>query len=51
MFGWEFPPISTGGLGTHCYGLTKALNELGTEVIFVMPAACEEIEPGFLKII
>ncbi|MEI6274080.1 MAG: glycogen/starch synthase, partial [Phycisphaerae bacterium] len=25
MLGWEFPPFITGGLGTACYGLTKAL--------------------------
>ena len=25
MFGWEFPPHISGGLGTACYGLTKAL--------------------------
>ena len=25
MFGWEFPPQITGGLGTACYGITKSL--------------------------
>lgn len=37
MFGWEFPPHISGGLGTACYGLTKALTEQGTEVLFVVP--------------
>jgi glycosyltransferase involved in cell wall biosynthesis len=37
MFGWEFPPHITGGLGTACYGLTKGLSNFGTEVIFVVP--------------
>jgi glycosyltransferase involved in cell wall biosynthesis len=37
MLGWEFPPFISGGLGTACYGLTKAMSELGTEVIFVLP--------------
>jgi len=37
MLGWEFPPFITGGLGTACYGLTKALSDLGTEVLFVLP--------------
>jgi glycogen synthase len=37
MFGWEFPPHITGGLGTACYGLTKALSKFKTEVIFVVP--------------
>ena len=25
MFGWEFPPHISGGLGTACYGMTQAL--------------------------
>ncbi|MDI3526733.1 MAG: hypothetical protein PWR03_916 [Tenuifilum sp.] len=39
MFGWEFPPHITGGLGTACYGLTRALAKQGTEIIFVVPKA------------
>ncbi len=37
MFGWEFPPYNSGGLGVACLGLTKALSELGIRVLFVMP--------------
>lgn len=37
MFGWEFPPFIAGGLGTACYGLTRALDRQGHEVIFVLP--------------
>ncbi len=37
MLGWEFPPFIAGGLGTACYGLTKALDRLGHEVVFVLP--------------
>ena len=37
MLGWEFPPFISGGLGTACYGLTKAMSQLNTEVIFVLP--------------
>ena len=37
MLGWEFPPFISGGLGTACYGLTKALSGIGTDVIFVLP--------------
>ncbi|MBX3365494.1 MAG: glycosyltransferase [Phycisphaeraceae bacterium] len=37
MLGWEFPPFIAGGLGTACYGLTKALDRQGHEVIFVLP--------------
>jgi glycosyltransferase involved in cell wall biosynthesis len=39
MFGWEFPPHITGGLGTACFGLTKGLARHGVEVIFVVPKA------------
>jgi glycogen(starch) synthase len=35
MLGWEYPPYVTGGLGTHCDYLTKALAELGVKVFFV----------------
>ncbi|MBU0764762.1 MAG: glycosyltransferase family 4 protein [Bacteroidetes bacterium] len=37
MFGWEYPPHITGGLGTACYGLTKGLSRVGTEIVFVVP--------------
>jgi glycosyltransferase involved in cell wall biosynthesis len=37
MLGWEFPPFITGGLGTACYGLTKALDRQGLDVTFVLP--------------
>ncbi|MEZ6241788.1 MAG: glycosyltransferase [Phycisphaerales bacterium] len=37
MLGWEFPPFIAGGLGTACAGLTKGLDRLGHEVVFVLP--------------
>ncbi len=37
MLGWEFPPYIAGGLGVACYGLTRALDRLGHEVVFVLP--------------
>jgi glycosyltransferase involved in cell wall biosynthesis len=38
MFGWEFPPHISGGLGTACFGLTKALTEFcDIELTFVVP--------------
>jgi glycosyltransferase involved in cell wall biosynthesis len=39
MFGWEFPPHITGGLGTACFGLTKGLLKHNVEVLFVVPKA------------
>jgi glycosyltransferase involved in cell wall biosynthesis len=41
MFGWEFPPHHSGGLGVACYGLTRALSELGLGISFVMPKKLE----------
>ena len=37
MLGWEFPPFISGGLGTACYGLTRAMDQLGIQVTFVLP--------------
>ena len=37
MLGWEFPPFISGGLGTACYGLTRAMSQLGMEVTFILP--------------
>ncbi len=37
MFGWEFPPHISGGLGTACAGLTKALVKENVKVLFVVP--------------
>jgi glycogen synthase len=39
MFGWEFPPHITGGLGTACFGLTKGLVKHDTDIVFVVPKA------------
>ena len=48
MFGWEFPPHITGGLGTACFGLTKGLAKHGAEVIFVVPKSFgDESQEGF----
>ncbi|MHC4705908.1 MAG: glycosyltransferase family 4 protein [Planctomycetota bacterium] len=41
MLGWEFPPFISGGLGTACYGLTKAMDQLGMQVTFVLPTMVE----------
>ncbi|OYT28813.1 hypothetical protein B6U98_03870 [Thermoplasmatales archaeon ex4572_165] len=37
MIGWEYPPFKTGGLGTHCYGLTRGLADKNVDVDFYMP--------------
>lgn len=37
MFGWEFPPHISGGLGTACHGLTNSLSQEDVDVLFVVP--------------
>ena len=51
MFGWEFPPLNSGGLGTACYGLTKALANKGNNIKFVLPKSQADINVDFMKLI
>ncbi len=51
MFGWEFPPHITGGLGTACFGMTKGLTKHGTEVIFVVPKAYGDEDQEVVNIV
>jgi glycosyltransferase involved in cell wall biosynthesis len=52
MFGWEFPPHITGGLGTACYGLTKGLSKIkDIEVLFVVPKYYGDEEQDAVKLI
>ncbi|MBC8342367.1 MAG: glycosyltransferase family 4 protein [Bacteroidetes bacterium] len=51
MFGWEFPPHITGGLGTACFGLTKGLLHNDVEVIFVVPKAYGDEDQEAVKIV
>lgn len=37
MFGWEFPPQISGGLGTACFGLTQCLVRENVNLTFVVP--------------
>ncbi|MEL7484106.1 MAG: glycosyltransferase [Planctomycetota bacterium] len=41
MLGWEFPPFIAGGLGTACHGLTRALDRMGQDVLFVLPRSAD----------
>lgn len=50
MFGWEFPPHNSGGLGTACFGLTKALAASKARVTFVLPRG-EAVEADFGSIV
>jgi glycosyltransferase involved in cell wall biosynthesis len=46
MLGWEFPPFVSGGLGVHCFELTRALCALGVEIDFFMPVTGKEMGTG-----
>jgi len=37
MFGWEYPPHNSGGLGVACQGLARALVDKGVDLTFVLP--------------
>jgi len=51
MLGWEFPPFISGGLGTACYGLTRAMDQLGIEVTFVLPRMVESEYATHVKLL
>lgn len=37
MLTWEFPPLISGGLGMACYGICKALLNMGNEIFMGLP--------------
>lgn len=51
MFGWEFPPNISGGLGTACFGIAKSMSERGNKIIFVMPKALGNEDNTYAKIV
>lgn len=51
MLGWEFPPFISGGLGTACYGLTKAMDQIGLDVIFVLPRSVKTQSSTHVKML
>ena len=51
MLGWEFPPFVTGGLGTACHGLTKAMDRRGLQVTFVLPKPTDKQSASHVTVI
>ena len=52
MFGWEYPPHISGGLGTASYGLTKGMATLDDlEVIFVVPKAWGDEDQTMVRLL
>jgi len=37
MFGWEFPPIISGGLGVACHGIVQGLIDQHIDIALVLP--------------
>ncbi len=51
MLGWEFPPFISGGLGTACFGLTRAMDQIGVEVLFVLPRPVDDTSGSHVQIL
>ena len=51
MFGWEFPPMKSGGLGTACFDLCRGLTEKDVEVTFVVPKLPKGMNSDFAKLV
>lgn len=51
MFGWEFPPMKSGGLGTACYDLCRGLTDQGVEVTFVVPKLPKGMQSKYAKLV
>ena len=52
MFGWEFPPHISGGLGTACYGLTKGMSAVpDLDILFVVPKAYGDEDQSRMKLL
>ncbi len=52
MFGWEFPPHISGGLGTASYGLTRGLSTIpDLDILFVVPRAYGDEDQRKMRLI
>ena len=51
MLGWEFPPYIAGGLGTACFGLTRALDRLGHDVLFILPREADGLTGQRVRVV
>ena len=51
MFGWEFPPHISGGLGTASYGLTKGMSVIkDLKIRFIVPKAYGDEDKSRMEI-
>jgi len=49
MLGWELPPHNSGGLGTACFQLCKALSRKDIDIEFVLPYRADH-DTDFMRI-
>ena len=49
MLGWELPPYNSGGLGTACYQLCKALSKKDIDIEFIVPYEADH-KIDFMKV-
>lgn len=51
MLGWEFPPYISGGLGTACEGLTRALDQQGHRILFILPRSVDRTTASHITLL
>lgn len=51
MFGWEFPPYISGGLGTACEGIVTGLSQNNVAVTMVLPKAAGGTRTGNFRLV
>jgi glycogen synthase len=49
MLGWELPPHNSGGLGTACFQLCKALSKKDVDIDFILPYEADH-DIDFMKV-
>ena len=50
MLGWELPPHNSGGLGTACFQMCKALSRQGVGIEFIVPYTAAHDDIDFMKV-
>ncbi len=48
MFGWEYPPLHSGGLGVACHGLVRGLLKNGVQVTLILPTSAQDGMTGLV---
>ncbi len=43
MFGWEFPPMVSGGLGIACHGIVQSLLNQNVDIVLALPFAGKKL--------